>query len=151
MRTRGRSTLPWRRAPGMTPPNMTPMADVVIVILVFFMSATALLGPELFLRASVAGDGPPATDPFELPPVTLEIRLAVDARGRVVASGSWFDAVQVAGLAAAVRADPAAPPPDDTTIALVPSPHVPYQAVVRAREACERAGYHRVTLVPPEG
>jgi len=131
----------------MVAPNMTPMADVVIVILVFFMSATALLGPELFLRASVAGEGAAATDPFELPPVVLEIRLEVDEGGRVVARGSWFDQAPVESLEAAL-AGGAGPAPGDVQIALAPAPDVPYQAVVRARDACARLGYQDVALKP---
>jgi biopolymer transport protein ExbD len=34
-------------------PNMTPMVDVVMVILIFFMASAAILGPEWFLKTSL--------------------------------------------------------------------------------------------------
>ncbi|MEZ6319152.1 MAG: biopolymer transporter ExbD [Phycisphaerales bacterium] len=55
-------------------PNMTPMVDVVMVILIFFMASTALLGPEWFIRAHVPGDqaGAGVGERFELPEVRME-------------------------------------------------------------------------------
>src|SRR5690348_11081756 len=34
-------------------PNMTPMVDVVMVILIFFMASTSVLGPEWFLKTAL--------------------------------------------------------------------------------------------------
>ena len=34
-------------------PNMTPMVDVVLVILIFFMAATTIVGQEWFLSADL--------------------------------------------------------------------------------------------------
>lgn len=34
-------------------PNMTPMVDVVMVILIFFMASAAILGPEWFLKTNL--------------------------------------------------------------------------------------------------
>src|SRR5215813_7077601 len=38
-------------------PNMTPMVDVVMVILIFFMASTAFLGPEWFLKTHLPRAG----------------------------------------------------------------------------------------------
>ena len=35
-------------------PNMTPMVDVVMCILIFFMLGTSLASPELFLKSHTA-------------------------------------------------------------------------------------------------
>lgn len=65
-------------------PNMTPMVDVVMVILVFFMASAAFLGPEWFLPSLIAQPPAPAspaskaatsTDPFALAPVQKVITL----------------------------------------------------------------------------
>ncbi|MCP2732564.1 biopolymer transporter ExbD, partial [Limnofasciculus baicalensis] len=34
-------------------PNMTPMVDVVMVILVFFMASAVFLGPEWYLKTAI--------------------------------------------------------------------------------------------------
>ncbi|MEM9372464.1 MAG: biopolymer transporter ExbD [Planctomycetota bacterium] len=41
------------RAPGSGAPNMTPMVDVTLVILIFFMASATIAGPEWFLRAQL--------------------------------------------------------------------------------------------------
>ncbi|MDX2148115.1 MAG: biopolymer transporter ExbD [Planctomycetota bacterium] len=46
-------------------PNMTPMVDVVMVILVFFMASAAILGPEWFLNAGLvrrSATAPPTSE-----------------------------------------------------------------------------------------
>jgi len=71
-------------------PNMTPMVDVVLVILIFFMASTAFIGPEWFLRAALPSDQ--AADQggadFSLPPARFEIVLAIGAvEAQAVATG----------------------------------------------------------------
>jgi biopolymer transport protein ExbD len=39
-------------------PNMTPMVDIVMVILVFFMASAAFVGPEWFLQAQAVDRQP---------------------------------------------------------------------------------------------
>lgn len=40
-------------APGAGVPNMTPMVDVTLVILIFFMASATIAGPEWFLKAEL--------------------------------------------------------------------------------------------------
>lgn len=69
-------------------PNMTPMVDVVLVILIFFMAAATIAGHEWFLRT----DLPEAQDPdlapsgYALPTPVLEAQLYASA-GRVLVRG----------------------------------------------------------------
>src|SRR5256885_8124330 len=55
-------------------PNMTPMVDVVMVILIFFMASASFAGSEWFLKTAIPKQGtaeaPKADkpDPFKLPP-----------------------------------------------------------------------------------
>lgn len=47
----------WRRYESAFGPNMTPMVDVVMVILVFFMASAAFLGPEWFVKSVLPVQG----------------------------------------------------------------------------------------------
>lgn len=145
-------------------PNMTPMVDVVMVILIFFMASTALLGPEVLLRATVAeereteSETPAAASPFSLGPPTLEVEL--DTRGgSVVVSGlglnrAPLDALPAAATRAAerVRVDPArnrglrAPRELEPLLIISASDGVPWEAVVRAQDVIRSAGFSRVGL-----
>jgi biopolymer transport protein ExbD len=58
-------------------PNMTPMVDVVLVILIFFMAATTIAGQEWFLRTELpeAQEDMNSTNGFELPTPMLDVVL----------------------------------------------------------------------------
>lgn len=131
-------------------PNMTPMVDIVMVILIFFMAGTALVGPEWVLRAAIPteGRGGAAADPFELPPARFEVGLSVSGGATVVnglgLAGAPLDQAEAA--IAALGADSAGA---NLIVTLRPAPDVPYRDVVRLHDACERAGITRVALSPP--
>ncbi len=137
-------------------PNMTPMVDVVMVILIFFMASTALLGPEWFLRADVAPDASKGAalrnDPrFQLPEVRLEVRLRVDAGGTVADAfgreGLSMDELEA--LAAEVAKDMVPEEPGgsaEPVVVIAPEARVAYNDVVRAHDACTKAGFRRVGL-----
>src|SRR5690606_9925072 len=76
-------------------PNMTPMVDVILVILIFFMATTVIVGEEWFLGAGLtrqaphearegAGADEAQEDPFEMPPPRFTLRLSVGEGGTVV-------------------------------------------------------------------
>jgi biopolymer transport protein ExbD len=127
-------------------PNMTPMVDVVMVILIFFMASTALVGPEWLLRVGLApDDATPAG--FDLGPAQLT--LALDASGGAV----YFTGlgVQVASLE---QLDPAARAAAQalgtaiarTRITITAGPTVPYEAVVHAHDRLTAAGFEHVAI-----
>lgn len=132
-------------------PNMTPMVDVVMVILIFFMASTSLLGPEVLLRATLEeertatrGDPGGAAAPRLAPP-TLTVRLEPDDGGRAVFSGLGARREPVARLderAAAARArlgeDAAIP------VVIEAAGGVRYAAVIEAQDALRDAGFERV-------
>ncbi|MBS0197798.1 MAG: biopolymer transporter ExbD [Planctomycetes bacterium] len=125
-------------------PNMTPMVDVVMVILIFFMASAAILGPEWFLKSAlpVVGGSAAASK-------TTRIKITV-ARGpdatpliTITAGDAPPKESSLSGLAAIL----AALPDKSNAIALVsPSADVPYDWVVRVHEACAQAGIARVGL-----
>jgi len=143
-------------------PNMTPMVDVVMVILIFFMASTAFLGPEWFLKAHVtpeeAAAGARITDRrFELPEVQLHVRLRVEGGVTLANAFGREDLAmdELESMAAEVARDivpeaPASSDPEDAggepLVIIAPEPDVPYNDVVRAHDACTRAGFRRVAL-----
>lgn len=132
-------------------PNMTPMVDVVMVILIFFMAGTVILGPEWFLRSSlpVVGEG----DPNAPQPQRARLRLAGDVENGVTVAISIDDGAEMApmslGLAEDYLARLAGDQPAAGLVVLVqPEKTVAYDAVVRLHETCARLGIERVGIVP---
>lgn len=133
-------------------PNMTPMVDVVMVILIFFMASAAFLGSEWFLRAAIpfeAGRGTSPrkpNDPTALPPVKLDLLLDVDETGRTVAT---FPPLVRAPLEqfftriAEFKSDRTA---GDIEVVIRPTARVPYADVVRAHAACDDAGIYKLGI-----
>jgi biopolymer transport protein ExbD len=77
-------------------PNMTPMVDVVLVILIFFMAATTIVGQEWFLAADLPEqrEESNASSGFDLPTPMLDVELFVE-RDRVLARGMGSDAIGI--------------------------------------------------------
>ena len=74
-------------------PNMTPMVDVVMCILIFFMLASSFVMPELFLKSSMpaidkAGLGEKAAD-AKMPAVKLWIKLQRKGEDTYVSAFEW--------------------------------------------------------------
>ena len=84
-------------------PNMTPMVDVVMVILVFFMASTAFIGPEWLLRIGLAEDAQSESGSFRLGPAELTVRLQV-VDGAVCVSGLGLEGAPLDALASGVTA-----------------------------------------------
>lgn len=139
-------------------PNMTPMVDVVMVILIFFMASATFAGTEWFLRTALprqgAADAPAkgeAGDPFKLPPARFELTLTRGPDGRTVASGAGFDGLSVADLAPRLRELAAGVSAEDLVLVIRPEAGVPYGDVIRAHDAAAAAGIVKVGLMdaPP--
>ena len=78
-------------------PNMTPMVDVTLVILIFFMASATIAGPEWFLRAQLPTKENPnaiASD-FALPTPMLSAELYLQ--------DNEPDQIMVRGLGSAPR------------------------------------------------
>lgn len=145
-------------------PNMTPMVDIVMVILIFFMAGTTILGPEWFLGAQVEqeqsaarGDRPdePETpdDPFalDLPPTRVRVTLSRDAEGRTVVAGLNLTGASVEELERRLDELRDAGAIGSLEIVVQPSAGAPYQDVIRVYEACVRAGPRGASLARSVG
>jgi len=75
---------------------MTPMVDVVLVILIFFMASTTIAGYEWFLEAGVesqkAAEASTETARFTLPEAVIDVDLVRGADGMSVVYGVSGDA-----------------------------------------------------------
>ena len=143
-------------------PNMTPMVDVVMVILIFFMAGSAVLGPEWLLGLSIddvaeavapdAEESPEQGDPFalDLPTTVVTVSLTVDAQGETRVHGLGVANGGIAELSrrlVALRESGAA---STLEILVTPSPDAPYEDVIRAYELVRDARPARVALTRSE-
>jgi biopolymer transport protein ExbD len=132
-------------------PNMTPMVDVVMVILIFFMASAAFFGSEWFLRAAIppeqAGKGAAAAkrDPMEIPPTRLTVNLDV-SDGRVVGTFLEVTKGSIDEVVKRIEAMPSGPELDKVEVLVRSAAPVPYRDVIRVHEALERAGIKKVGL-----
>lgn len=138
-------------------PNMTPMVDVILVILIFFMATTVIVGEEWFLGAgltrpqearSPGAEAPPAPeDPFEMPPPRFTLRISVGEGGSVV-SGLGEPVVVGAPAAMDTWAEQALGGLDRASLVIVvaPAPDVPYEHVVALHDALVRAQVGQIGL-----
>ncbi|MFZ2873820.1 MAG: biopolymer transporter ExbD [Phycisphaerales bacterium] len=124
-------------------PNMTPMVDVVMVILIFFMASAALLGPEFLLRSSLPSPGA-GVEAGEM--VTLRVRLAGLSAGVTIDQGTEL-LMPIEAAEGVIASRLSLVGPDRLTVLIDPEPDAPYDRVVRLHETCARLGVPRVGLV----
>jgi biopolymer transport protein ExbD len=129
-------------------PNLTPMVDVVLVVLIFLMLAGAIAAPRV-LSAPTARSGPTARSSQ----MSMDLRVQDDpATGEFIvtgmglrivgSSGQLFSALQsrfVAYQAAGIK-------PSDVQVVIRPSGNVKYQHVLTVYETVERAHFTRAAL-----
>jgi biopolymer transport protein TolR len=132
-RGRGRS----RRAP-MSEINVTPLVDVMLVLLIIFMITAPLLvaGVPVDLPESRAG----ALDQQATP-----IQIALDDQGGIFIDDAPVAAAALPARLAAIAAEPA--PPEGRRIYLRADRGLDYGRVMRVMGELNRAGLNRVALV----
>lgn len=124
-------------------PNMTPMVDVVMVILVFFMASAAILGPEWFLKTSLPVKAPAATPGVVQGHVEVRIRMesgkleySVLEVGKTGQAGGGAEPIRPEELVKRLRGH--------EVVVVEAGADVPYEAVVFVHEMCARAGVTKV-------
>lgn len=128
------SALAPMKAP-MSQINVTPLVDVMLVLLVIFMLTAPLLTSALKLdlpRATAAPAAAPAAS----------LRLEIDKSGQAFLQGQALDVAQLAQrLAQAAAAQP------DTELQLHADQAVPYGRVVELIALAQQAGLSRIGFV----
>lgn len=88
---------------GRSGPMMTPMVDVVLVILIFFMASTTIAGYEWFLEAGVeaetANEEQEQDARFDLPAAVIDVDLVRGSDGITVVYGLSGDSGVALGAA----------------------------------------------------
>jgi len=128
-------------------PSMTPMVDVVLVILVFFMASAAFLGPEWLLGIALPDeDAQGERDPFALPTPRFIVTLTPGDAGSIVYTGLGADHSPLGTLSTRLTQLMREVPGDEIILLIEADDAVPYEGVVRAREICQRVGVSNVGL-----
>lgn len=134
-------------------PNMTPMVDVVMVILIFFMASATFAGAEWFLKAGIPREGgadsgrrPEGSDPLALPPARFEISLSVEG-GRTIVRGQGVGESDLSELPGKLSQLAAGVPPEEIVLIIRPDAAVPYADVIRAHDAAAKAGIKKVGMM----
>jgi biopolymer transport protein ExbD len=147
-------------------PNMTPMVDIVMCILIFFMLGSSFAIQELYLTnnvpVSTKGLGTKVSD-VKLPAIQKRLRMyriggavkttKVEAFDKTLegiddlhpsdTSNSRLD--EIADFLRGVRKQMS----DDVQIVIAPERDVPYQDVVTMYDLCMRAQFKTVAFAPP--
>jgi biopolymer transport protein ExbD len=127
-------------------PNMTPMVDVVMVILVFFMASTAVLGPEWMLKSAlpVKAAAPASSSDADLVQVEVTLRM-VD--GRPTVDGAGLSAANLEQLAAKLKEEATRVGPEKVALLATCEDDVPYETIVRVHELCHGLGVSKIGLI----
>jgi biopolymer transport protein ExbD len=126
-------------------PNMTPMVDVVMVILIFFMASTAFLGPEWFLKTHLPRAGTVA--PANASDLTrLRVVLTMSKENHAVAAVNGLSGLSLDDLDAKLADEVKRATPDNIVVLIDPAPEVPYDDVVKVHEMCARLGIAKAGL-----
>ncbi len=134
-------------------PNMTPMVDVVMVILVFFMASASVLGPEWFLRSSLPVVRPPSKAPEvpEGPKKEFRYEFTLTRSGAVtLVTGEGLEGAPFSALRfrlEQLRRDHAT---DTLAVVIRPDAGVPYQELVLIHETCQKLRIQKVGMMDRE-
>jgi biopolymer transport protein ExbD len=127
--------------------NITPLIDVVFLLLIFFMVSTT------FQRESELGIELPEASARADPTRADHLEVSVDAKGRYYLDGRPLVNTQTATLVQALR-QRAAELGGDPPVVVSGDQGSPYQAVMAVLDAAQRVGLTRVRfatrIAPPE-
>jgi biopolymer transport protein ExbD len=128
-------------------PNLAPMVDVVMVILIFFMLGTSFALPEGILPIelpSQVGPGGGATVTI-IPAVRIALLHEPAGRGcKIVVLGQELAENSFSALTSLLQAKRLAGADPTGRILIGAQPRVKYQHVISAMDACVRAGFGNI-------
>lgn len=137
-------------------PNLAPMVDVVLVILIFFMASIVFVGPEWFLPAALPvaqpENEPESTDPYALPAPTLDVRVSIDdgtPTPTITVTGLGPGTVALDGFEAHARTQLAGTTAESIKIRLSADGGVAWQHVVTTQDILTRVGVRQIALDTP--
>ncbi|HUN80035.1 MAG TPA: biopolymer transporter ExbD [Phycisphaerae bacterium] len=129
-------------------PNLAPMIDVVMVILIFFMLGTTFAVSEGMMKARLPVPPANASKVAMIPTVRIHLQRGTVANTcRVLVMGTSFDDSPSGDSLAHLLAQKRSAGADLTSpVQITADPDVPYQFVVTAMDACNRTGFTNIQL-----
>jgi biopolymer transport protein ExbD len=136
-------------------PKMTPLVDVVMVILIFLMLTGSFAGSEHFLVSNLPpnekGAGGQALPPGFIPDEPIDIRVDSPTPDTFIATAGQIRTGDPAALTAAlmrmrVKLNAAGKRDDQLQVQIGPGKRVKYRFLIEVYEAALRAGYTKVAF-----
>jgi biopolymer transport protein ExbD len=136
-------------------PNMTPLVDVVMVILIFLMLAGSFVGAEHFLASSLppteSGTAAAGVSEAIIPDEPLDVRVDSPTPDRFVATAGKvrtddLDALTQQLTRMRQQLNAAGKATDDIQVKISPGKNVKYKFVINVYEAALRAQFTKVAF-----
>lgn len=129
---------------GITP-NLAPLVDVVMVILIFFMLGTSFAASEGLLPTQLPSAGGAGSGPSISPVVRIALSPAAGADQCHIEVAGWtLPSETFDGLHDFLRSKVEAGADPHGRIVIAARPAVKYEFVIAALDACVRAGFKNV-------
>jgi biopolymer transport protein ExbD len=129
-----------------TIPNLAPMVDVVIVILIFFMLGTSFALMEGSLQTQLPSQvaNASAENVSVIPLIRIALRQEQDQPCRISVMNQDLAANNFSALLEFLNSKMNAGADADSRVVISSGPDVRYQNVISAMDACLRAGFTRI-------
>ena len=127
--------------------NLTPLIDVVFLLLIFFMVSTTFTKETHLKLALPQAEGEP------LPELVDKIEVLINAQGGYSINGKPLVNSQLNTLMAGLQAVGEGLPKDKIPFVITADANVSYQAVITAMDVAGRVGFVNITMTTkrPEG
>jgi biopolymer transport protein ExbD len=139
-------------------PDLTPVVNIAMVVLVVFMLTASFVEPQLYMQSRVAlmeKGGRAQLPPDWTPPTSLPILVNMDPAvpGSFAASVGLDQADSAASLEAVLRGRydtfvAAGTDLEQVQVEISPQAHVIWQHLITVYEAAQRAGFTNITFTP---
>ena len=118
--------------------NVTPLVDVMLVLLIIFMVTAPLITPSMV-------DLPSMGSAAKQPDVVIQVVVGKD-EGLELKTKDGSDTVRLDTLAKAVRQAQSKAPPNGAAVVISADKSVQYERVVKVMDTLQRAGIARIGL-----
>ena len=146
-----------RRPPGVTDsqPNLMPVVNVAMVVLIVFMIGASFAGPESYLKSNLpfkpTGGGSAELPKDWVPDQPLDVFIDSPTPDRFTATVGNQKVEDEDGLVALLLAKRkqlagGAGGAPDVTVQISPGRNVRYRYLIKSQEAAQRAGFKKITF-----
>ena len=122
--------------------NLTPLIDVVFLLLIFFMVSTTFTKESRLTLELPEASGEP------VPQEVAALEILVDAQGQYMVNDLSVTSPTLKGLKAAIS--DVAGEPSDTPVVITADAKAPHQSVITAMDAAGQLGFTALSLTTRE-